>query len=47
MLGFKNFDSASRTIMGIEAMHMIHKNQTWVRSVTDEVELIHQLINVK
>ncbi len=31
MLGFKDFDSASRTIMGVEAMHMIHKNQTWVR----------------
>ncbi len=47
MLWFKNFYSASRTIMGIEPMHMIHKNQTWVRSVADEVELIHQLFNVK
>ncbi len=46
MLGVKNFDSASRTIMGIEEMHMIHKNQTCVRSVADEVELIHQLFNV-
>ncbi len=25
VLGFKSFDSASRTIQGIEAMHMIHK----------------------
>ncbi len=27
MLAFKNFDSASRTIMDIEAMHMIHKTK--------------------
>ncbi len=46
MLGIKNFGSASRTIMGIEAMLMIHKNQTCVRSVADEIKLIHQLFDV-
>ena len=27
MLGFKSFESASTTLMGIELMHMIRKNQ--------------------
>ncbi len=33
--------------MGVEAIHMICKNQTLARSVADEVELIHQLFNFK
>jgi len=28
-LGFKNFESAKRTIAGIEIVHMIKKNQLW------------------
>ncbi len=46
MMGFKNFDSASNTIQGIEAMHMIHKNQTLVKNVVDEMELVQQLFDI-
>jgi len=28
-LGFKNFESAKRTIAGIEIVYMIKKNQLW------------------
>lgn len=28
-LGFKEFESAKRTISGIEIIHMIKKNQLW------------------
>jgi len=46
MLGFKNFYSASRTIAGIESMHMIRKGQAGTRGVLEEIELINNLFCV-
>ncbi len=46
MLGFKNFDSASNTIQGLEAIHMIHKGLTLVRNEADEIKLDQQLFDV-
>ena len=39
-LGFKNFESAKRTIAGIEIVHMIKKNQ--LRPLSNSVELGHK-----
>ena len=46
MLGFKNFKSAYSTISGIEAMHMLHKNQAGIMNPTEEMEFIHQIMNI-
>ena len=45
MLGFKNFETAKRTISGIEIMHMIHKGQVEeIRDVFTEVQFISDIM---
>jgi IS6 family transposase len=45
MLGFKSFETAKRTISGIEIMHMIHKGQVEeIRDVLSEVQSISELM---
>ena len=46
MLGFKNFKSACSPISGIETMHMLHKNQAGIMNPTEEMEFIHQIMNI-
>ncbi|MGG0730896.1 IS6 family transposase [Bacillus paramycoides] len=45
MLGFKSFSTATSILAGVEAMHMIKKEQIDLRdqSVQNQKELIHQL----
>ena len=46
MLGFKSFDTAMRTLCGIEIMHMIHKGQIeGVRSVNSEAQFICDIMS--
>jgi len=46
MLGFKTFESAERTIAGIEIMHMIHKGQIeGIRCVQSEVQFINEIMS--
>jgi hypothetical protein len=41
MLGFKNYETAKRTVSGIEIMHMIHTGQVEaIRGVCSEVQFI-------
>ena len=45
MLGFKSFETAKRTISGIEIMHMIHKGQVEeIQCVLCEVQFISELM---
>jgi transposase, IS6 family len=45
MLGFKNYDSAVKTISGIEIFHMIKKGQVeGIRCVLSEVDMIDKLM---
>ncbi|PHC80873.1 IS6 family transposase [Bacillus pseudomycoides] len=46
MLGFKSFDTATFILSGVEAMHMIKKEQIDLRdqSVQNQKEFIHQLL---
>ena len=47
MLGFKSFETAKRTISGIEIMHMIHKGQVEeIRGVLSEIEFINEIMGV-
>jgi transposase, IS6 family len=48
MLGFKSFRTAKAIISGIEAMHMIKKEQIDLRdqSVQNQKEFIHQLFGL-
>jgi transposase-like protein len=48
MLGFQSFHTASKTLKGIEIMHMIKKGQvdTLNRCVLDEVNYINQLFGI-
>ncbi|MDM5155029.1 IS6 family transposase [Bacillus sp. DX1.1] len=48
MLGFKSFDTATTILSGIEAMHMIKKEQIDLRdqSVQKQKEFIHQLFEL-
>ena len=46
MLGFKNFKSACYVISGIETFHMLRKNQVGMMTPIQEVEFIHQNMNV-
>ncbi|MGK0536256.1 IS6 family transposase [Bacillus sp. 'calajunan'] len=48
MLGFKYFDTAKSILSGVEAMHMIKKEQLDLRnqSVQNQKEFIHQLIGL-
>jgi len=46
MLGFKSFKSACSVISGIETFHMLKKNQAGKMSPKQEMEFIHQIMNV-
>ena len=48
MLGFKSFDTATSILSGVEAMHMIKKEQIDLRdqSVQNQKEFIHQLFEL-
>ncbi|MDR7667185.1 DDE-type integrase/transposase/recombinase [Methanosarcina sp. Z-7115] len=48
MLGFQSFQSANKTLKGIEAMNMIKKGQvdTFNYSVLDEVNFINKLFGI-
>ncbi|PEX41126.1 IS6 family transposase, partial [Bacillus cereus] len=48
MLGFKSFDTATSILSGVEAMHMIKKEQIdlWDQSVQSQKEFIHQLFGL-
>lgn len=48
MLGLKSFDTATSILSGVEAMHMIKKEQIALRnqSVQNQKELIHQLFGL-
>lgn len=47
MLGFKSFNSARKTLKGIEAMHMIKKGQVdKIRCALDEVQFINKLFGL-
>jgi len=48
MLGFQSFQSANKTLKGIEAMNMIKKGQvdTLNRCVLDEVNFINKLFEI-
>ena len=48
MLGFKCFDAATSILSGVEAMHMIKKEQLDLRdqSVQNQKEFIHQLFGL-
>lgn len=46
MLGFKSYETAKRTISGIEIMHMIHKGQVErIRCVHSEVQFINKIMS--
>jgi IS6 family transposase len=45
MLGLKSFETAKRTISGIEIMHMVHKGQIEeIQDVLSEVQFISKLM---
>ncbi|MEW4150000.1 DDE-type integrase/transposase/recombinase [Bacillus thuringiensis] len=48
MLGFQSFQTASTTLAGIEAMHMIKKGQTLQgeKSVQKQIQLINHLFGL-
>ncbi len=47
MLGFGSFESAEKTIAGIEIMHMIRKGQIEeIRCVLSEVEFINKIMGI-
>ncbi|PHB72405.1 IS6 family transposase, partial [Bacillus pseudomycoides] len=48
MLAFKCFDTATSILSGVEAMHMIKKEQLDLRdqSVQNQKEFIHQLFGL-
>ena len=48
MLGFKSFNTATSILSGVEAMHMIKKEQIdlWDQSTQNQKEFIHQLFGI-
>ncbi len=47
MLGFDSFDTAEKTICGIEAMHMIRKGQVEeIQCVLSEVEFLNKIMGI-
>ncbi len=48
MLGFKSFDTATTILSGVEAMHMIKKEQSDLgdQSVQKQKEFIYQLFEL-
>ena len=46
MLGFQSYDTAKRTLRGIEAMHMMHKVQIKaIQCVNSEVQFIYDIMS--
>jgi transposase-like protein len=43
MLGFKTFQSAEKTITGIEAFHRLRKQQVEIMPVVSDVEWINKI----
>jgi IS6 family transposase len=48
MLGFKSFETAKKTIQGIETMHMIKKGQVKLKNLSapNNVQLFNQLFGL-
>jgi IS6 family transposase len=47
MLGFDSFETAKKTICGIETMHMIRKGQVEeIQSVLSEVEFFNKIMGI-
>jgi IS6 family transposase len=48
MLGFKSFETAKRTIQGIETMHMIKKGQVKLKNLSapNNVQLFQKLFGM-
>ncbi len=48
MLGFKTFETAKRTIQGIETLHMIKKGQVKLKNLSalNNVQLFNQLFGL-
>ena len=48
MLGFKSYNTATSILSGVEAMHMIKKEQIDLQdqSVENQNEFIHQLFGI-
>ena len=48
MLGFKSFNTATSILSGVEAMHMIKKEQIDLgdQSIQNQKEFIHQLFGI-
>jgi IS6 family transposase len=48
MLGFKSFETAKKTIQGIETMHMIKKGQVKLKNLSapNNVQLFNQIFGV-
>ncbi len=47
MLGFGSFETAEKTICGIEIMHMIRKGQIKeIQSVLSEVNFINEIMGI-
>lgn len=48
MMGFKSFNSAKRTIRGIEAMAMMVKEQTnfFTKTILEQVRFVNRLFEV-
>jgi IS6 family transposase len=43
MLGFKTFQTAEKTITGIEAFHMLRKQQVEIMPVVSDVDCVYKL----
>lgn len=48
MIGFQSFQTVTKTLAGIEAMHMIKKGQTLQgeKSAQSQIQLIHNLFSL-
>jgi transposase-like protein len=46
MLGFKTFQTAKKTITGIEAFHMLRKQHVEIIPVVSDVEWINKLFGL-
>ena len=47
MLGFDGFETAEKTICGIEVMHMIRKGQVEeIQCVLPEIEFFNKIMNI-
>jgi IS6 family transposase len=46
MIGFKSFKTAEETLVGIEAFHMIRKQQVEISPAISDVEWINKLFGL-